>query len=73
MRCKYDDVTDATFPWSYGGGQLSELLLVSEHGPAAPDIDVIFYFETATAEKKIGLSCGETAGDLEGKRWRKGE
>lgn len=23
MRCKYDDVTDATFSWSYGGAQLS--------------------------------------------------
>lgn len=22
MRCKYDDVTDATFSWSYGGAQL---------------------------------------------------
>lgn len=29
MRCKYDDVTDATFSWSYGGAQLHRLLLVS--------------------------------------------
>lgn len=37
MRCKYDDVTDATFSWSYGGAQLHRLLLVSSYGLLAPN------------------------------------
>lgn len=49
MRCKYDDVTEATFSWSYGGAQLFKLLLVSIYKLLAPSIATLWLmFEVLT-------------------------